>query len=325
MRNWLVRYYSFALKEKFCQFENNKTRHDPWLFEDIVRNDDGGLLKRYKNILNSLKGILYPDCEYFAAIDIKIKKLKSISDKFDELIDKLEKRIQELSKNSSVNDDDIKVANLIIDSGLNGIIQNLNTTKPIQNKKQTIDIKEVPLQVYLSISKEDFVYDKNKFCQNAAPNILAILHRQLTMCYTNIFRLTMSIKNINIDYTEITKAFKKLGWEKNGNYVALPMGVVIPKKIESDCEKPLNGFGQSQIIIMKRSDLPSVEIPDRNPETPILTYENKDNSIEIKAYLKAPITTPSNLNFLRLIVVNSLFDGRKSELSAIDEVQTYFI
>lgn len=76
---------------------------------------------------------------------------------------------------------------------------------------------------------------------------------------------------------------------------------------------------------MKRSDLPSVEIPDRNPETPILTYENKDNSIEIKAYLKAPITTPSNLNFLRLIVVNSLFDGRKSELSAIDEVQTYFI
>lgn len=323
MRKWLVRYYIFALKEITAQFENALTMHDPWTSDTLFRTNDVKLIHKYKNIVNSLNGILYPDCEYFTSLDIDLGELKSISAKFDELFDNLDERIKELSKESEVDSNDIECANKTIDTELNTVLQNLNTSNPTLSGGNMANTEEVTLHVYLSVSKKDFVYNKDKFCQNAVPNILAMLHRQLMMHYTNTFRLSMSVKNINIDYTEISKAFNKLSLEKDGTYVALPIGVAIPNEYESVCEKPLAGFGQSQIIIMKRTDLPSVEIK-RDPKTSILDYDSQSDKIKLTAELKATIITPPKLNFLRLIIVNSLFDGRKSELYSINPVRTYF-
>lgn len=255
---------------------------------------------------------------------IDLEELKIISSKFDELIDKLDKKIDNLSQTSNVNTKDIDRTNQIIDEGLHTVLRNLNTSKPTPSAGHMINTEEVPLHVYLSVSKKDFVYNKDNFCQNAVPNILAMLHRQLMMHYTNIFRLSSSIKNINIDYTEISDAFNKLGLGKGSTYVALPIGVAVPKEVESVCEEPLVGFGQSQIIILKKSDLPSVELIDRDKNKPILTPDHSEDSIMLNAELDSKITVPSKLNFLRLIVVNSLFDGRKSELSSIGTVTTYF-
>lgn len=318
MREWLLRYYILGLLDQSQMFAEDVTRHDPWNGEELYYNDNVILAQQYIRIINDLNICINRGGYYFYSLGIPSDNLQVISNKLADQVKNIEKKVEIVTANSHIEEKDVDRANRIIKEGISTIIQNLNEEPPTSKNLP----EKLPISISVQSSRKDFVYDKDNFCQNAVPGILSMLHRVAMMKYINTFRFSSSIKNINIDYQDIADALNRLELKEDGKYIALPIDVTINSSIEGVCAKPLRGSTQSQILILDKSDLPSVEI--LIPASPILTVEEKDDIIILNAKLEIAITRPLKLSFLRLIIVNSLFDGNKNELSAIKPVETYF-
>lgn len=148
------------------------------------------------------------------------------------------------------------------------------------------------------------------------------MHFQLVNHYLNLFRLSKSVLNINIDYSELLEALSRLQIPNNNSYAILPIDVSVSDKSNNTIEPPLSGSGQAQILIIPKNQLPSVEI--NSTENSKLSCEKNDTRIFLKAEAKAQLILPERLSFLRMVIINSLYDGRKSELSKIKSIETYF-
>ena len=322
MRRWLVRYYILALNEQSQMFTKAVTGYDPWNGEALYTNEDVNLAHRYIGAINELNGCLYPDCDYFDSLKISLDNLKDISGKLIALIDKLEKKRNDISARAHIDQDDLNRANRDLKEGKGYVLKNLNTTPPNSKGDISVLCETAQLSVPLSVSRKDFAYDKEKFCQKAVPGILSMMHRLLMLKYINIFRLSLSVKNINVDYSDISDALEKLQLRDEGEYVVIPIDVSLYTGDKRIFLEPLNGSGQSQIIIMRKTDLPSVGISDS--ESPVLSGKEEGDTIVLNTNFVATITVLPDFKFLRLIIVNSLSDGNKSELSSIKPVDTYF-
>ena len=322
MREWLIRYYILTLNEQELLYKKGITRFNIWDESMLLSRQDAQIISQHIRTIQYLNSKLYPNIEYLSSLGISEDILKQIYAHLENIENALiHVRMRSVSE-THIQMDDIEAAKSILKDGIKTLAQNLNEISPVVSGDRTLYFETINLLASVSVNKQDFIYNQRRFCQNAIPSILATMNHELSLRYINLFRLTPSVKNINIDFSEVAQALAQLQLDGDTTYCILPVDTTLCAQYEKYAVTPLYGSGQPQLIIIPRSELPCVKI---DPSfIPTLVDEEKDDVIFLIGKAQALLTFPSKMNFIRLIIVNSLFDGKKSELSSIRPIISYF-
>lgn len=324
IENALIRFYIYSLHEQESKFTDGLSRVNPWACDFDIDYNDANIIHYTIHLLDLLRERLYPNQNYFESIGISGNNIERINDSLINIQEKLNNKLKELAENVEINSDDKKRANELLKIAVeNGkILDGINTIDPIETTENPLTQFVPEREVGITMSKGDYIWNPNTIFETLMPSIISQMNYIAQTDYLRIFLLNSDRKRFYVNYDEIAEALQKLGVLDNRClYAIIPVGVVPPPAVIKDCEPSLMRGNRSEIIIMARKHLPAASIKDyTNLESSI---ESNDNNIFFGGKIKISYTYNEKIDYVRLVIVNSLIDGRASQLNWIDRINTY--
>lgn len=197
-------------------------------------------------------------------------------------------------------------------------------TIPLEPKKDKFECNKFVYRNSLKVPRGSYV-DKG-YIQfiNLESTIVREIGESIAYEYLRSFLLHKTTVIFNIDYSEIVKALDVLNL--NSEYVALGCG------IGSQDEHIAYYFTsrKSEIIIMKRTDMPSF-VKDSFSKDIIEDFEDcndsnggeKEPNVSVKYHMTFSIQSPIRFRYIKLRVINSLLEDRKSQLQLVSSISQY--
>lgn len=318
LQSWLIKFYIFALQQQSLLHENGIYYKDPWNLEELIKEKNPICLNHYLNAIRTIQEIMYPESIFFDKIGINIDELEIIFNKLQSIKSELLKLKDNLIKTSHLHKKDKEAAEHILKSGLTSVLGNMKIDNNKEEKRGEYKILKVSLTTGVSVNKNDFIYSKDNFCQNSIHPILLNMNRILMTRYIQELFKIETIEMFHIDHSEIQEALDLLKLKENKTFNILPIDINPSGYSDFSMAAPLYGSGQAQLLITKDVFIPSVSIDEE--VIPKLTENEINDIIFLNAIAGSKILVPPTGKCIRLIIVNSLFDGRKSEIDLLKPI-----
>lgn len=324
----LLKFYIYSLYKQTENFNNGDSFRSPWDGSPVVDHNDPHSLHFIINLLDSLIRTVSSNKKYFESMGIADDIQRDIVRNIMELQENFRKRIKDLAESSEVNEDDFKHAEDLFNKACEEgkVLEGINTDPPVSKTKDDPVIShEICKEVGINISKDDYIWNTRSLFQDLTPTIISHMNFIAQKEYLWLFLLNSSRKNFYVNYDEIEEALQKLGvLEESRKYALLPVGVVPPLKVATYFKPQMTRGNRSEILILYRHNLPSVELDKR---TKIFNKENKENKESKKIFFGGNICfnlmSNEKIDYIRLVIINSLIDGRSSQIDLIESIDHY--
>lgn len=262
-----------------------------------------------KEIIDRMRQILYDNLIYFESLGFKRLRLThQVDEKLKALSEDIDTRIKEEIDSQRITEIDISQLN----GTCKGLFMETISHFPASDT-DTSDWQKVPLQFVSNceISKEVLYLFKENTLKSLPSNINSAFAQYLTKRYAG--QLFSPIKTFNVDFSEIGKALDQLATSQD--YAIIGVG-----GIDSDTDSRVQyrlPSGDASIYIMKQHQLITVN-NDIKSDVKVDTLNESSYMLTFKCNIA--ICIPPILRFIRLRIINSLYDGRESQLSHISQI-----
>jgi len=297
-----IRYFLYCLLSKV---DNS----DSYVEDSIFSHSSSD--RKDKEIIDRIRQILYDNLIYFESLGFKRSMLtQQIDEKLRFLSEKIEAGIKKDIDNQTITEENISQLNNACESLYLETVSKYPSSYTDASDWQTVLLQ---FRTDCEISKEVlYIFGEEAF-NGLPPKINSSFAHYLAKRYLG--QLYSPIKTYNVDFSEINKALDQLA--TSSDYAIIGSGG-IDSQNDSRIQYQLIG-SEASIYIMNSHQL--IKVNDE------VKSEVRVESLNAASYLitfncDLNLSVPPQLRFIRLRIINSLFDGRESQLSLIPHLST---
>lgn len=299
IQSWLMKYYLFCIIEESI---SNPTPADK-IF--TLSEADPGLTQT--EFIDSLRNVLFNNLSYFISLGYKDRDLKNnIDDRLEAIRDQAEQNYRTEINKTDITEKERNEIERKCKDGLQEAIHRFPTHTD-QNK----DDYSKSFETSVSVAKENVYLFKNRILSALPDTIVAYFVKLISLCYLN--QLYSAFKTYNVDYTEINDVLDKLKIDTD-RYEIIGSGG-IDKNMNPMIERTVNGHDANIYIFPKGKVITVSEKIELN-----VSKQKEAENIRLVFNATVSFRTPSPFRFLKLRIINGLFDGRKSNASDIESI-----
>lgn len=195
---------------------------------------------------------------------------------------------------------------------------------PLEEEKDNFEYRQFEHKDSVKVPRASYVEKGHIPFINLEITIVHEIAESIEYEYLRLFRLHTTATIFNVDYSEIKKALDILNL--NDDYVALGCGIGWKDERITFYFKSRS----SEIIIMKRQEMPSF-IKGSFSKDVIENFKDCNDSnggenepnVSVIYRMVFSIQSPSRFRYIKLRVINSLMEDRKSQLQLIRSINQY--
>lgn len=327
IENALIRFYIYAIYQQWKRFQNGLSSIDPW---NEIEIHEENISKRAHEIsytihlLDIIRERLYPNIDYFLSLGVLESDINEINKKLENIQNLLRNKLNELEKDVVINHKDEEKANSILHTAAKEgkIIDGINKSLPQSTETNPIQKMEITKKVGVSISKSDYIWNTENLFESITPTIISQMNIIAQQAYLRLFLLNSARARFFVNYDEIRNALDRLGiFNQTQIFAVIPVGIVPDSSIEKYCEPAFMRGTRTEVIIVQRKFLPAAIIKNTSDLTS--KFENNNKIIFFGADLELQLIYNEKISYIRLVIINSLVDGRLSQLKQIESIETY--
>lgn len=319
IRMWVVRFYVLCLIKAKCSptyYLDSDPFETPYPTDVSAVFADCGLYQEF-----------YSAAEFFESEDtlyLCTKKEKEVLMDFKKVLENeindAEQKVNHILEHQSLDKSKTDTAK----EKTNKLFERFLETIPLEQKKDDFECNPLEHNGSLKVPKASYVDKGHIQFVNLENTIIHEIVEHIEYEFLRLFRLHTTATIFNVDYSEIKKALDALNL--NNDYVALGCG------IRGHDERIAYYFSSriSEIIIMKRIDMPSF-VKDSFSKDIIEDFEDCNDSnggknepnLSVKYRMTFTIQYLTRFRYIKLRIINSLLDDRKSQLQLIRGINQY--
>lgn len=324
MYGWLLKLYVAALNSRDLDYHNGLRSRSPWNFSVDADHMEMRYLYAVMSRVTSMRQMLYPNLEYFSSIGIDLDRLKVIDQQLKEVWGSIRKKQDDLMRVAHVDATDQQLAQAELKKRKDEILDDIPRFGNAGSGDVKFDSMDMNLIQDAVADKKDFVWNADSYCRDCVDGMLLGLRMQVREMYLRLFLMQTARATFFVDFDEVDGALRKLGIpHRNPRLAILPLNTSF-RSDEWEVMAPIFGAWRQEILIMPRAMVPYAETADGSVSLLEKTHDDA-NRVGLRSDVKVRFLTPERLDYIRLVVINSLVDGRKSQLESIGNIDNYLV
>lgn len=319
---FLSEFYILSLIRQEEAYRSGLRFSDPLPQEIAINSTDQIEIQSKINLLEKLRNEIYLQRDELSKFDISYYHSRRLQKKLKGYQESLREDLRQLSQQTPIDMEDLAAANRLLAEAYekNKILTGINA-----EPQEGFEERSLHLEIRGSVSKEDYVWNSVNFFQSLVPAFIHGIMLETSKAYLRLFLLNSAWKTYRIDFDELRAAVNKLGIDKeNSDYVILPVNTWKEEGIPN-MREPLNGTPRQEYLVIPEKELPAVKL-ETAPELEMEDRKGegvRENIIFYHCKFSVKLSYPSSFHYIRLIMINSLFDGLTSQLKTIHRILTF--
>lgn len=300
IEGWFMKYALYCLLKAYFKIHSGNATHFQGLFDldfhDADEND--------KEIINRLRSVLYDNLVFFESLGFEKLNLMSVIDKqMAAASDKIQVKINEEIASQNITDTDLEVLEREVQVSLDNSLRTLPTTESFANVSRLDKIFVTSIE----ITKDILYLFKEQSLADLPSLVSAAFLQYVGKVYATQVSSLPNLQKYNIDSAELIDFFK-LDDVKKRKKVVIGSGIydiAVADEIDYSI-----GAVDSAIYIFIDDKFPALLNQCQLTLECILI---KEEVYMLEFCVRFSLLVPEDVQCLKLQLINSLFDGQKSQ------------
>lgn len=306
IQSWIMRYYVYSLLYQFNRWQHKEIVSNPLNFHSVISDEKEG--KMMLEIIECLRNILLKEQKYFNDLGIPEKLIHKVEEYFESIISKISDKIEEYVSQVAVDEDQIQKGKLLLNDGIKS---NLSAFSVFTGRELSkFEPENFTGKISLSTSKYNYSLAQTSFLNNMVPSLCFGIMRQVNEKYVRCILSNPAKKRYKIDFDEVEDALDALKVNESNESILPIAHTFSSKKYKSLA--PLSG-SESCILILNADSLPQVKFLNNSR----IKFTSDNDDLFVGAEAEFLFQIPKDVDYIRLDIINSLFDGKSSDLGLL--------